>query len=433
MKKRWAIKAGAALLAAMTASLAGSLVAAEQPRLSIEGMRGLEKKRQPAPVREAIVPLRATVARALVFGNWTTKQHNGGTYDTTSNPRDLDREAALGARILKYSDGRYVQTLHKQYPSVCGPASLAMVLKQLGITDAARPASAGPGTVLAKRQWRVPRDVDWQGSEMVDVGYSGSMEHLMWLGYHRHRLGLDMGGWNNSDNSFMAINGVLNTAPSRTAKSFLAEGRDMNYLPFDQIPSWMWQGAAVGTGGSSNYYTGLPGIMNYIYSGARNGPWRDARPLYLHGRNDAEVIAIRRIIKGFIDHSMTVVAGVDSGGHFNTVVGYRGQARPASAPFYVYTADPLNGWGRRDESQPGTWRRTLVSAENLMSGNGVFMALVIWNHHAEGGAAVGFRASGWAAAVDRANGNDWLTGRARQPQPRDPLFDRLGRVAERMP
>jgi hypothetical protein len=229
----------------------------------------------------------------------------------------------------------------------------------------------------------------------------------------------------------MTVGGVLNTAASDREKGFLALDGDMDYLSFRQIPSWLWRGRAVGCGGSTNYQGGLTGIMNYIFSGRRDGPWRDARPLFLYGNSDAEVVATRRIIKGFIDHGISVVAGVDSGGHFNTVIGYRGEIEPVDAPFWVYTADPLNGWGRSEERQPGTWRRTLVTAENLYANEGVFMALILWNQHAEGGASLNFRPGDWAQAVDRTNGNTWLTGKV--PPAVDPLADPLSRRAERMP
>lgn len=378
----------------------------------------------------------ADVARAAEVrrDHWAAKYDNGARWDTTSHSSDLDREVILGAKILKYRSGRYVHTLHKQYPKACGPAALAMVLKQLGITDPPRRKPGNPRLALARRRWVVRRDVDIQGSETVDVGYAGSMEHLMWLGYHRKRLGLDQGIWNNGDARFMDTNGVLNTGDSGHARSQLAVGRDMAYLRFTQIPSWMWRGPAVGCGGEDDYYTGLTGIMNYIFSGGRNGPWRDARPLKLHGRNDAEVVAYRRIIKGFIDHNISLVIGVDNRGHFNTIIGYRGAVSPARAPFHIYTADPLNGWGRSDASrQPLTWRRISAVAGNMRAGKGLICTIICWNHHAAGGADVAFRRSGWATTVDRQNGTAWLTGRDRQPHSRDPLSDRLARRAERLP
>ncbi|MCA9027422.1 MAG: hypothetical protein KDA86_19590 [Planctomycetaceae bacterium] len=386
---------------------------------------------------EEIAPVRATVMRVLPVSEWTTKNHNGAPWDTTSNPRDLDNDVRLGAHILKFDDGQYVQTVHKQYPSSCGPASLAMTLKQLGIAHAESRLPFRPGEPRRKpsghRAYPVKRDVDNEGDETVNVGYRGSMEHLMWLGYRRHRMGLDMTSWNAGNNQFMTTAGVLNTADSSQPVSFLESGNDMDYLSTAMIPAWLWNGPAVGCGGSSSYYTGLPGIMNYIFSGDRNGPWRDARPLYLNGNNDAEVVAARRVIKGFIDHNISVVCGVDSGGHFNTVIGYRGDVSPASADFWVYTADPLNGWGRSEERQPGTWRRMLVNQQSLNGDSGLFMAMIVWNQHAAGNASVNFRPDNWAQEVDRLNGNNWLTGSTWRPHDRDPLNDSEAQTADRMP
>ncbi len=179
--------------------------------------------------------------------------------------------------------------------------------------------------------------------------------------------------------------------------------------------------------------------MNYIFSGGAKQPWRDARPLFFVGRHDDDVvIAARRIIKGFIDHDISIVGAVDSNGHFNAVIGYRGQVSPVSEPFYAYTADPLNGWGRPDNRQPRTWRRISISRDTLLDDSGenyegLFGGLIIWNHHAAGGAAVEFVRGDWATAVDAANGNEWLTGNARKPHPIDPLDDSLSLSAQRTP
>jgi len=389
----------------------------EKPHRTATGLR-------PNPqAPEAVAPYPAVETRRPAYRTWKTKHHNGGAWDTTSNPRDLDQEVRQGARILEFRDGRYAQTLHRQYPSSCGPASLAIVLQQLGVT---RPPSR-PG-------YQTKRNVDGQDTETVDVGYPGSMEHLMWLGFHRERLGLDMGGWYNREPRFMDQDGVLNTSDSPETRSVLALDGDMDYLPFNQIPSWLWYAPAVGSGGANDAWYGLTGIMNYIYSGGRNGPWRDAHGIAFRGRNAAEVVAARRIIKGFIDHRISIVAGVDSGRHFNAVIGYRGEVSPASADFWVYTADPLNGWGRsNDDEQPGTWRRIAVTGENLGDDKGLLTGIIAWNQHAAGGADVGFRPDGWAFGVDRENGNDWLTGARRVPPRSDPLHDPLARSATRIP
>jgi hypothetical protein len=361
---------------------------------------------------------------------WVNKDGVAAKYETTSEASDLDREVRLGAKILKYRDGTYPRTIHKQYPQVCGPASLAIVLKQLGITDP--PRSPNPGTIAApRRHVFMPRSVDRNGSETVDVGYSGSMEHIMWLGYHRRRLEAGNRRWNDGKtNSFMSADGVLVTTP-QLAKLRFDKGR-LDYYSGDSIPSWMWDGPAVGYAHGKDYSTGLPGIMNYIFSGGRNGPWRDAMPLSFDARADAAVVAYRRVIKGFIDNGISVVCVVEGGGHFNALIGYRGSVSPATAPFYIYTADPLDGWGRSNpDNQPLTWRRILVVRANMLAGNMLLRSIICWNHHAAGGAEKEFRRGDWAGLVDRENGRPWLLGGDRQPQEKDPLNDPLARPVER--
>jgi hypothetical protein len=165
--------------------------------------------------------------------------------------------------------------------------------------------------------------------------------------------------------------------------------------------------------------------MNYLLSGGRSDPWRDAMPLPFNGNNDAEVIAYRRIVKAFIDHNISLVCGVEDGHHFNALIGYKGAVSPASAPFYIYTADPLDGWGRSEFRQPLRWRRINLVAGNLRSGNKLLTGTIAWNQHAEGGADVKFRPSKWGYQVDGENGNNWLCGRSRRPAPSDPLSDPL--------
>ena len=377
--------------------------------------RGADALRPPPRIRRA--------------SNWVHKAYDGMAYDTTSHAEDLDREVASGARILKYLDGSYVHAVHRQYPSACGPASLAMVLKQLGVAD----------TQL--RGLQRPVDVDLSADEhRTAVGYRGSPEDILWFGLRRRRLEPSSATWNGGHattdaDHFLSPTGLLDLRGSGVPKTRLSQGADMAYVPFSNIPRWLWKHPGVNYESETATGRRLPGIMNYIYSGPRGAPWRDAVPLNFQGRSAAEVVAYRRIVKGFVDHGISVVLGVDNTGHFNTLIGYRGDVEPATAPFYVYSADPLDGWGRPADRQPLRWRRTNLVAENLRSGSGALVGIICWNHHGDGGARTGFRASSWAFLVDRQNGRgrDWLTAAARQPAARDPLGDSLALPAERMP
>ena len=68
------------------------------------------------------------LAGVLVFclavpagAEWVTRYHQETPWETTSDPTDLDREVDLGARILRYPDGRvtvWVINPHSEPPTV---------------------------------------------------------------------------------------------------------------------------------------------------------------------------------------------------------------------------------------------------------------------------------------------------------------------------
>ena len=343
---------------------------------------------------------------------WLTRHHEEAPWDTTGDPADPDAEVAAGATILKYADSTYVHAIHRQYPQACGPASLAMMLRQLGFDQ--------PDTPL-----QLPGNVDSAPASpgpTVDVGYVGSMEHIMWLGFHRLRLREDRREWNADNPDFMSPEGDLNTAPGPAKVTTLGPNGEMSYLgfaPTGRVPNWLWHAPGVGTRGDDNGWEKLPGIMNYIVAQTWGRGCRDARPLTAFPRNDDEVRAFRRIAKGFIDHGIPVLLGIESGGHFNAVIGYLGDTEKVEEPFFIYTADPLDGWGRPEERLPGRWRRMNAIGENLFNGSKLIYQYVCWNQHLNGGCDEG----GWAREVDERNGSDWLCGRPVAPE--DPLHDPL--------
>jgi hypothetical protein len=159
--------------------------------------------------------------------------------------------------------------------------------------------------------------------------------------------------------------------------------------------------------------------MNYIDAKRWGRGCQDARPLTAFSRNDDEVRAFRRIVRGFIDHKIPLLLGVESGGHFNVIIGYRGDTERVDRPFWLYTADPLDGWGRPKARLPGTWRRMNATSDTLFNGGKLIYQYVPWNQHLHGGCDQG----GWARAIDERNGTAWLCGR---PVPaEDPLDDPL--------
>ncbi len=300
-------------------------------------------------------------------------------WDTTSSIRDMDAEAALGAVLIKYPGGIYVSAEYHQYGSTCGPSSLTMVLKALGYTK--------PSVMVS-----VPVDVDelpGSGGETCSANFFGSMEHIMWLGYHNHRRWDE--SWNWDDTRFMSTDGILNT----------------NWLSTKSCWAWWWYGGAVGWGAENNNFQGLIGVMNYCFANRYGLGCRDALPYATHSYDDAWVTAFKRMVKGFVDHGIPNVLAIESGGHFNVLMGYRGDPENSLEPFYIYTADPLDGWGRGAATQPGTWRRIQVTQQSMKNGSGLIVSYACWNQHLNGGCDT----NGWATEVDRLNGTELLTGR----------------------
>ncbi len=314
--------------------------------------------------------------------HWKTLYYatNAIPWDTTSSVADLDAEVGGGAVLLKYPGQGYVRAEYHQYPAVCGPATLTMVLKTLGYTQPTVPVS-------------MPCDVDEPAGSAArcEVNFFGSMEHLMWLGYHRYRRAEGHQHWNGGDPRFMTTAGLLNT----------------NGLANRATVSWRWYGKGVGTGNDSNSCSGLPGVMNYYFASRWGLGCRDACPLTACSATPQQVTAFKRIVKGFVDHGIPLVLGIEHGGHFNALMGYKGDPANSQAAFYIYTAEPLDGWGRSAATQPGTWRRMRVTAESMFHGAGLIWQYVCWNQHLNGGC----EPNGWATAVDRLNGTAWLTGR----------------------
>jgi len=251
---------------------------------------------------------------------WERKYYstNAVPWDTTSSVTDMDAEVALGAVLLKYpGEEGYVCAEYHQYGSSCGPSSMTMVLKALGYTK--------PSIMVS-----MPVDVDetpGSGGETCSANFFGSMEHIMWLGYHRHRLYDGSENWNDDETRFMTTEGVLNT----------------NWI--SSFPAWSWckYGPAVGSSNSDTGQFGFPGIMNYVFANRFGLGCRDALAVGAYSSTVEELTVFKRMVKGFIDHGIPVVVVVESGGHFNTLMGYRGDPTNPEAAFYshVLPAKPV--------------------------------------------------------------------------------------------
>jgi hypothetical protein len=114
------------------------------------------------------------------------------------------------------------------------------------------------------------------------------------------------------------------------------------------------------------------------------------------GGNFASLNRLKEVIRGFIDHNIPLTIGVENGGHFNTLMGYW----DVGPYFYVYTADPLDGWGRLFSKKPMRWRRMLLTPETLPGGAKCIVSMMLY----------GYAGSAWAHNIDARFDPDILTG-----------------------
>ncbi len=303
----------------------------------------------------------------LVKAEWVEDMYGGEVWHWTQATADLDADVAQGALILKYADSSYVQPMHVQWPFSCAHNSLATILRAMGFSR--------PDTSL----W-LPADVDdppGSAEPMVDVRYPGSEEHLMYLWLRRQRLHPRYRYWSAKDSLLISLDGVLNT----------------------RYPdAWLSRYS------SSDWGQKTANFMNYVLCQELGCGALDARRWGGPDPADAsDMIAYRRIIKGFIDHDIPLLLQVMNTKHFNVIIGYRGRVEDAEQPFYVYTT----------ETNRESWRRIDASGTSIAAG--MMSRIVFWNHHLNGGCEPG----GWAWQVDQDNGNALLCGYTVDPE--DPL------------
>lgn len=100
---------------------------------------------------------------------------------------------------------------------------------------------------------------------------------------------------------------------------------------------------------------------------------------------------LKAVIKGFIDHDIPILISIENGGHYNTLMGYW----DLGDSFYIYTADPLDGYGRAFFNKPMRWRKILVNSNALPEDTGFFNGLMVYGHS---GGCRGF--DDWARDID---------------------------------
>jgi hypothetical protein len=271
---------------------------------------------------------------------------------------------------------------HKQYGATCGPASLNIVMEHLGLANHGTPVA---GSV----------DLDGGGAGR-DLGYHLSMEHLMYVGYKRYRA-LGRPGWAAAIPGFMDAGGVLDTTLAG-AGAFYQIRYDLGAVDYNattgvttgQLERWIENGPAVGTdcSGAGCREAGLPWVANQFPLAGH----ADAIPLNAE-TGFASLDHLKAVIKGLVDNNLAAVVGVDDGGHFNTLIGYWQQ----SDGFYIYTADPLDGWGQPFYLKPMRWRKIKLDAAALPSGAASLVMLMPFGH---GQSCSG----GWASQLDATYG-----------------------------
>ncbi len=294
--------------------------------------------------------------------------------------------------------GEPLHATHKQYGNSCGPTCLNMVFEHRGDTDP------------SLRRW-FRRDLDdtnsnavpsaWWPDNAVDVGYHLSMEHILWEGFHEKRQRVP--GWSEGA-GFMDAHGRLNTAnavstwlPHDHEGSFYGVRYDMGNVNWTAatgqttgaVQQWLKNCPGVGWGDEGDQDTGLPFVANK-YSDGRN----DAYPIKTtvgSGGNFKSMAHLQAVIEGFINHGIPLVVAVENGDHFNTVIGYW----RAGGAYYLYTAEPLDGWGRPFYKKPMRWRRMVLSEDMLRDGTGTLVAMMLYGHAARRGVG-----ADWAQKID---------------------------------
>ncbi|MEW6744934.1 MAG: hypothetical protein AB1486_19445 [Planctomycetota bacterium] len=344
---------------------------------------------------------------------------HGLTYysHTTSNPQLLLDDRVAGARILLDGAGVPVQTVHKQYGVSCGPSSLATVVDYLGISS--RTIRHFFPRDLTEQAYPRPVPSSRWDATAVDAGHHLSTEHIIYEAYHRDRE-LRPADWTPLQKpNILDAAGLLETADFTGLSETTAFGTQ---VPLDGewfqirynigrvtynsrtgtsggwVQKWFACGGQAGTGADAS--DGLPWVAN------RYAPWMpDAWPYSTEIGPDKAFVSLehlKAVIRGFIDHNIPLVIGVENGGHFNVLIGYW----DSTAGFYVYTADPLDGWGRPFYSKAMRWRRILVHPQALAGQAGVITGIMPFGHSEAGY----YGDDGWARRIDERFGKATLCG-----------------------
>ncbi len=326
-------------------------------------------------------------------------------------------------RIVQPRNGREaLSASHNQYHDSCFFFSIAPILEHLGYArferlghygfDMAFLTSVGPSIYPD-----------------LDVGYFGSPEHLMATYVVQDTLnrglGEDLGlsiypcGFfqdDNCDDLTGSPRSQLNQNPGDCKYHFAASACNDYRTIFDDGTEYgfcidLSRDPTPGKSGSVDKYekwlnsisTGCGTTCSCSPDADCGSFWFQNRVLVsetpIGGCNDAlsfnpgnaqEETQLRRIIKGFIDHNLPLLVGVDDGHHFMTLIGYADldedglpcTAILADPVFRTFWTSSLKAWGitgRNDER----WALTGITP---------------WNQHLDSGCEEG----GWAKTLDDA-------------------------------
>ena len=226
----------------------------------------------------------------------------------------------------------------------------------------------------------------------------------MWEWFHEKRQREP--DWHYRD-AFMTSDGLLNTDDGTMDGSYLEIGYDIGNYVWDPVTAersgslqkWLQHCPGVGHGGDGDVSSGLPWVANKF-----SGGFNDAKPIALTvgGGGDFKSFShLRAVIEGFINHGIPLVVAVENGGHFNTLIGYWN----IGSTFYIYTAEPLDGWGRPFYNKPMRWRRMLLNADMLATGTGTLVGMMPYGHAVQAGVG-----ADWARQIDEAYKSNLLCG-----------------------
>jgi hypothetical protein len=294
--------------------------------------------------------------------------------------------------------GEPLHTTHKQYDNSCGFTSLNMVMEYLGLTDHnqrlfySRGLDDDPDPVHMS---------EWDAGRAVDVGHFLSMEHIMYEAFHKARS--NDPNWTYKLGVFMDENGRLNIDDGSKTGSFYEIQYNIGHVVWDpatqtvtgQVQKWLQKCDGVGCGN-------LGYVADKYSHGMEDSHCFSTTITTIGGSGNFESFNhLKAVIKGFIDHDIPLVLGMKNGGHYNTLIGYwdRGDG------FYIYTADPLDGYGRPFYSKPMRWTKICLTPDALFDGASVFSHVNFYGHSESS-----CESGGWTSEIDRKFDCDTICG-----------------------